>query len=191
MLILVRHGRTQANARRLLQGRNDLPLDEIGRGQARSIRAALGQIDRVIASPLQRAGETAEALGLPFSIDPRWTELDYGEWEARPITEVSEQTWQSWRSDLGFTPPGGESLRVVSARVREACEELLEEATQKEIVVVTHVSPIKAAICWALGAGDELLWRMFLSNASISRIGFHDGQPVLHGFNQTEHLPPR
>jgi broad specificity phosphatase PhoE len=57
------------------------------------------------------------------------------------------------------------------------------------VVAVSHVSPIKAAVSWALGAGVELGWRMFLDVASITRVGGRDGQGSLLGFNDTSHLP--
>ena len=53
------------------------------------------------------------------------------------------------------------------------------------MVVVSHVSPIKAAVAWALGAGDEVVWRLYLATASITRIGWGDDGPVLHGYNET------
>ena len=56
------------------------------------------------------------------------------------------------------------------------------------VIVVTHVSPIKAALTWALGASDLLAWRMFVEVASISRIGLRQGAPVMLGFNDTAHL---
>ena len=53
---------------------------------------------------------------------------------------------------------------------------------------MSHVSPIKAAVTWALGAGEELGWRMFLDLASITRIGGRDGTPSLVGYNDVAHL---
>ena len=78
MLLIVRHGRTVANAEGLLQGRVDNPLDAEGLRQAKQIRIALGPIDVVVSSPLQRALQTAKPLGLPCRVDERWIELDYG-----------------------------------------------------------------------------------------------------------------
>ena len=92
-----------------------------------------------------------------------------------------------WRSDPGFAPPGGESLQAVSARVSGFCAELIDGPT---VVAVSHVSPIKAAVSWALGAGEELGWRMFLDLASITRIGGRNGQGSLIGYNDTGHLTP-
>ena len=82
---------------------------------------------------------------------------------------------------------GGESLRTVTARVAGFCTEHLEGGT---VVAVSHVSPIKCAVTWALGAGEELGWRMFLDLASITRISGRDGHASLVGFNDITHLIP-
>ena len=78
----------------------------------------------------------------------------------------------------------------LTARVRTACEELLADPDgpargEGVVVVVSHVSPIKAAACWALGLGDEGAWRLYLANASLTRITWGPGGPVLAGFNHT------
>lgn len=188
MLLLVRHGRTLANAQGRLVGRSDVALDEAGRLQAEATAALLGQVDRVVSSPLERARQTAAAFGMPVEIDERWVELDYGEWDGRQVREVEPFEWARWQSDLDFTPPGGESLRAVGQRVREACTELAEQAVDQRIVVVTHVSPLKAAIAWALGVGDDTSWRCFVSPGSVSRIRITSAGPTLVSFNESAHL---
>lgn len=188
MLLLVRHGRTLANAQGRLVGRSDVALDEAGRLQAEATAALLGQVDRVVSSPLERARQTAAAFGMPVEIDERWVELDYGEWDGRHVGDVEPLEWARWQEDLDFTPPGGESLRSVGRRVREACAELAEEAIDRRIVVVTHVSPLKAAIAWALGVGDDTSWRCFVSPGSVSRIRITSAGPTLVSFNESAHL---
>jgi alpha-ribazole phosphatase len=187
-LVLVRHGRTELNQRGLLQGRSDAPLDELGQHQAARVAARLGRVDRVVTSPLRRAVETAERLGVEPVVDPRWIELDYGTLDGSPIADIPVATWAQWRTDPTFAPPGGESLMDLYARVVSACEELAQEAAEADIVVVSHVSPIKAAIVWALGVGVELGWRMRLDPASISRVSFTATGAVLTTFNETAHL---
>ena len=189
-MIVVRHGRTVANAAGLLQGRIDHPLDDVGRSQARMIADALGSVDRVIASPLLRAQETAAALGVPVEIDDRWLELDYGELDGMAVHEVPDETWRSWRTDPDFAPAGGESYGQLHARVVPACEELLEDARHRTVVVVSHVSPIKAAVAWALGAPDSTAFRCFLDQASITRIDVGRLGPVLRSYNETWHIVP-
>ncbi|MFT5268387.1 MAG: broad specificity phosphatase PhoE, partial [Acidimicrobiales bacterium] len=142
MLILLRHGRTKANAGGLLQGRIDLELDDLGQQQAQAAAAAIGKADRVIASPLVRAQQTAAAFGQPVETDERFIELDYGDWEAKPVKDVPVETWNEWRSDLDFRPPNGETLNELGSRVRGALADLAAEAVHQNIVVVSHVSPI-------------------------------------------------
>lgn len=188
MLILVRHGRTEANRAGLLLGRLDVHLDAIGRAQAAATAAAVGAVDRVISSPLSRTRQTAEAFGLPVEVDERWVELDYGELDGTPLRDVPVEQWAAWRGDLEWAPPGGESLRQLGKRVRHACEDLVDEARERTVVVVSHVSPIKAAAAWAMGVGDEVSWRLFLSPGSITRVGVGAQGPSLHGFNDVGHL---
>lgn len=189
MLILLRHGQTPANAGGLLLGRADPPLTDLGCRQATAAAAALdGDVQRVVSSPLLRARQTAEALGLPVDVDEQWIEVDYGEYEGLPYRDVPAELWQRWRTEPGFTPPGGESMAAVGARVREACNALMEEAAERNVVVVSHVSPIKAAVAWALGVGDDVAWRMFLEVAAISRVGIGANGPTLRTYNDTSHL---
>jgi broad specificity phosphatase PhoE len=191
VLLLVRHGRTAHNASRRLLGRLDIPLDELGGRQADALVGceALARATRVVTSPLARCADTAGRLGLPVTVDERWVEVDYGIHDGTPLDEVPPELWERWRADLSFTPPGGESLAAVAARVRDACGELWKEAAEVDVVVVTHVSPIKAAIAWALGAPDEVVWRMFVEVASLHRIGGTADRPLLRSFNEVGHRP--
>ncbi|MFC5996551.1 histidine phosphatase family protein [Pseudonocardia hispaniensis] len=193
MLILVRHGQTEANARGLLLGRADPPLNATGLRQARALAAALPPAARIVSSPLTRARHTAAVLKGAASdvtdaegveVDERWIELDYGDLDGRPASALDERSWQRWRQDPDFVPAGGESLAAVCARVREACAELVADAARGDVVVVSHVSPIKAAVTWALGVGDEVGWRMFLADAAVCRIDTSGSAPRLLAFNE-------
>jgi len=188
VLILLRHGRTAANARGLLQGRVDLELDDLGRRQAVAAAQWIGDVDRVISSPLQRARQTAEALGRRVEIDERFIELDYGDWEERPVRNVPADVWADWRADLDFRPPGGETLNELGARVRSALEDVAASAAGRTVVVVSHVSPIKACLAWGLGVSIDIAWRAFVQQASILRIATNGPAPSLRSFNETHHL---
>jgi probable phosphoglycerate mutase len=192
MLILVRHGESTANAAGLLVGRLDAPLTERGRAQAGTLRSVLGDVTRVVSSPLARARATAECLGtgLEVEVDERWIEVDYGEYDGQPLATVPTEVWSRWRSDPEFRPPGGESLHEAGLRVRSACLELVgaDGGAAKDpgsVVVVSHVSPIKLATCWCLGLPDEGSWRLYLATASVTTIGWGPGGPVLRRFNET------
>ena len=200
MLLLVRHGQSRANAAGLLIGRADSPLTGLGHQQA----VALGEVlasrgvaaGRILTSPLQRAMKTAQVIAAAYAsvIEPAAlpqvkVELDYGELDETAPSELPPGLWDRWRSDAAWRPPGGETLGEVRARVSAACEELSAEAARSDVVVVSHVSPIKAAVTWALGGGPELSWRLSLGVASITRIS--TGGPVgpaLVSFNETAHL---
>jgi len=193
MLILIRHGESVANAQGLLLGRTDAALTEKGMAQAAAVHQLLdGPVLTLRSSPLSRARDTAARLGLdaPIEIDDRWIEVDYGEYECQPLREVPAEVWREWRRNPDFRPAGGETLSEVDARVATACDELFAEegagarAPGGDVVVVSHVTPIKAAVAWALGVGAGLSWRLHLQTASVTRIGWGNDAPVLHGFDE-------
>ena len=191
MLILVRHGRTPANAAGLLQGRLDQELDDHGLAQAAAVAAYVSSwcdVDAVLASPLQRAQQTAAAFELPVATDERWLELSYGEYEGTPHSDVPSEVWQRWRDDAHFTPVGGESLAALDVRVRAGCDDLVERAVSENIVVVSHVSPMKAAVAWALGVDIGISFNCHLDQAAVCRIAIRGDRPVLLTFN--EPAPP-
>jgi probable phosphoglycerate mutase len=188
VIAFVRHGQTAVNRAGRLQGRVDVALNELGTRQAAQLGVAFARepVTRVISSPLQRALDTAapiaRAHALAVDTDERLVEIDYGEWDERGLREIGPEEWERWRGDPLFAPPGGESLRQVHERVVDFCTEHLGEDL---VVAVSHVSPIKAAVCWALGVDERATWRMFLDLASVSRIGSRDGNvPFLASYNE-------
>ena len=194
LLTLVRHGQTAANAQNLLQGHINHPLDEVGLAQVSLLGGALQKIapvSRVVASPLQRAQQTAQAItqGLSQHIevetDPRWIELNYGDFDGQPVSSVSPEQWATWRTDEHFRPPHGETLAELSVRVHDAIDALLADSVSAHIVVVSHVSPIKAAVAWALGVGVEVSWRTALDRASMTTVRLDAKHPALKTFNVT------
>jgi probable phosphoglycerate mutase len=192
MISFVRHGETAHNREGRLQGRADLELSERGLDQVRRLGARFpaGSLTAVVTSPLRRARQTGEAIaavcGAPVEIDERLIELDYGEWDGRALADVPADAWSAWRADPTFAPPGGESLVQVTERVGEFCRERLGGGP---IVAVSHVSPIKAAVAWALGVDEHATWRMQLGLATISTIGARpDGSGYLLSYNDGAHL---
>lgn len=191
-LIIVRHGRTAFNAQGLLQGRADNPLDEVGHAQAAAVGDHLApQLDAetmIISSPLVRARATAariaERAGLDVVVDDRWIEVSYGVYEGVPQRDVPADVWTKWRRDPHFAPESGETLAAVQQRVGEACEDLMRTLSGRTAVVVSHVSPIKSAVAWALGVDVGVSWRTQLDTASMSRIVLTPRGPVLHSFNE-------
>jgi probable phosphoglycerate mutase len=199
VLILIRHGESVANAQGLLLGRTDAELTETGRAQAAAVPTLLERpVAEVRSSPLCRAVDTAEllGLGLPVVVDERWIEVDYGEFECQPLGDIPADVWQKWQRDRDFRPVDGETLSEVDVRIAGACEELFAadgsgaRRADGDVVVVSHVTPIKAAVAWALGTPD-LYWRLYLRTASVTRISWNRDAPILHGFNEVALAPER
>jgi probable phosphoglycerate mutase len=148
-LFLVRHGESTWNAEHRLQGQLDPPLSETGRAQASELKPLVQRLEippeRVIVSDLSRARETAELLGLqPGSVDPRWREIDVGEWGGRTAAEVDAESGEltNWRGGPR-TAPGGETWDEFTARVSDAVDELVVDGGPW--LVVCHGGCIRVA----------------------------------------------
>jgi broad specificity phosphatase PhoE len=191
MLVLVRHGRTAENREGRLVGRSDVRLDDVGRDQAHRVGARLGHVAELRTSPLRRARETAALLatGVDAVADDAFIELDYGSSEGLVLGEVEPAHWAQVRADPTTRWPGGESLADVQRRVSGACAALFDRdghgarREQGDVVVVSHVSPIKAAVAWVLEADPTVALRLQLDNGSITTIGWRRGAPVLVSYN--------
>jgi broad specificity phosphatase PhoE len=187
-ITVVRHGQTDANARGLLLGRLDVELDAVGRAQAEALAAVVPTPDLLVCSPLARTRQTAAAFGVDVEVEERWIEIDYGEWDGVPAGDVPAEAWAAWREDTEFAPPGGESLSRLTCRVHDALDDLVARLDGRHAVVVTHVSPIKAAVGWALDLGPEVAWRTYVAPGSITRLGVGPNGAMLRSFNETAHL---
>jgi broad specificity phosphatase PhoE len=191
VLILVRHGQTSANAAGLLQGHMDLPLDDDGRIQAMRTGAHIRENfpnALIVSSPLLRAVQTAQAMSGDVEIDNRFIELDYGSWDGVAMSEIDPVQWAKWRHDSDFRPPGGESLVELEQRVKPALEQLRTQAQQRDVVVVSHVSPIKCAVTWALDVESHVTWRFHLDRASVCRIAVTPRGLSVLSLNEVGHL---
>jgi probable phosphoglycerate mutase len=198
-LILLRHGATPLTAEKRFSGVGDPDLADTGRAQAAAVArrlAARGGVDVVVASPLARTRQTAQAaadaLGLPVEIDEGFRETDFGIWDGHTFAEVRER-WpeelQAWLASPSVQPPGGESFDAVAERVLAARDQVLERHARRTVLVVSHVTPIKTLIRDALGAPPEALYAMELSAASLSVVTYYaDGRGSLRLFNDTAHL---
>jgi broad specificity phosphatase PhoE len=195
VIIFVRHGETAPNRDGLVLGRADPELTDRGADQALRVAEALKaeKITHIWTSPLQRAVQTAaaitEATGCPAVVDERLLEVDWGAWEGRQVSGVGSAEIERYRASGGEAPEG-ESLQIVRDRVVSFCLEALETIGDGVGVAVSHVSPVKAAVAWALEADDTAAMRMFLGLASITRIDHRERGPILLSFNETGHLRP-
>ena len=122
-LALIRHGITDWNLEKRIQGRIDQPLNESARSQLQKLKLPPGyRDDRCYCSPLKRALETAELLGLDYHIEPALIEMHWGDWEGEILKPLRKQLGDEMRNNerrgLDFCPPGGESPRQVQARIQ-------------------------------------------------------------------------
>ena len=197
-LLLLRHGTTAHSVERRFAGVGDLGLTEQDRAQAEAAAqriAGLGA-DAVVASPLRRTMETARTaaarLGLDVEPDPDLRETDFGAFEGMTFAEVRRERpaeLAAWLSDVHAAPPGGESLAAAARRAGRARDALARRLRGRTVLVVSHVTPIKAMVAHALGAPVEALYRMHLDEAGLSEIDLYaDGPAVLRSFNDTAHL---
>ncbi len=198
-LLMLRHGQTEYSAQRRYSGRRDLPLTELGERQAAAAAARLSTMDSVaavVSSPMLRARQTAkpvaDALGVPLEVHDGLIETDFGAWEGLTFAEARERDpdlHTRWITDTSVATPNGESMDTVHRRVRRVRDQLIAEYGDATLVVVSHVTPIKALLRMALDAGPSLLHRLHLDLASLSVAEFYpDGPASVRLVNDTSHL---
>ena len=140
---LIRHGKTEANEKRLYCGSTDLPLSEMGREELKKLHYDIPNV-RFLTSGMKRANETLHILfgNVPFEEDHRFREVDFGIFELRGYEELKElPAYQAWISSDNErnVPPGGESGEQMRKRVLEAFSEIREDT-----VLVAHGGVIAA-----------------------------------------------
>lgn len=191
MIVLIRHGQTTTNAQRLLVGRSDPALTELGERQAIALRPLLSRVRQVWTSPLQRARATA-ALAIPdveAVVKESFIEVDYGSMDGQSLSVVSDEQWRAFEHDHDTAFGDGESLASVDQRVHAELQLLLNDPSSllhsatSDLAIVTHMSPIKSAVTWALGVPGSAAWRMNLRNASITTIATRRSTSALFNFN--------
>ena len=166
-IVLVRHGAVDSNGCCYGQ-RNDVGLSLAGEEQVALLADRVGTGLRVVSSPALRARTTAKAVGDVASIDARWAERDFGDWEFRPWDDCwadAPEALTGIDAYVAYTPPGGEPLAAVATRVAEALEEL-DEPT----VVVTHGGPIRLALRHVLGCTWAQAFIFDPAPATITRL---------------------
>ncbi|SBT48894.1 probable phosphoglycerate mutase [Micromonospora narathiwatensis] len=203
-LILVRHGETGRTVQKRYSGRDDVPLTDQGRAQARATAARIAalapSVAAVVSSPLSRCTATAETIAAavgnpPVRPDDDLIECDFGAWEGRTFAEVREG-WSgeldAWLASTRIAPPQGESFVAVAERTGRAVERLRTAYPGETVVVVSHVSPIKLVLRDALAAGDAFLHRLYLDTAGVSVLDLYpDGGVAVRSVNDTAHLTDR
>lgn len=197
-LLLVRHGRTEANAHGGLAGRSPVGLDETGRAQAEALRDRLSGVPlaAVVTSPLPRCRRTVELAvpGHTAQVEQRLVECGYGDWQGRPLKDLAEeplwQVVQQHPSAARFPGPDGEAIAEMSARAVAAVREWdarVADAHGPEAVwlACSHGDVIKSIVADALGLHLDLFQRLVVEPASVTAVRFTDTRPFLVRFGDT------
>ena len=200
-IYFVRHGETVLTPTRKFSGTGSLDpeLMQSGLDQAELVGQECAKLgaEILIASPLKRTRQTAEAIaratGLEISFDEVWFELSFGSWDGKSIEEVKEEDpdgYQSWLNSSSYAPGGGESYDDASNRIEEALERLVAEHPGKKIIVVTHNGIIKTAAKLAFDGPSDAVFHMDVTPCSISSISIwpSDGLRALRSLNERGHL---
>lgn len=189
-LCLVRHGQTDWNRQEIIQGREDNPLNALGRRQAEESAAFLSQEewDVIVASPLSRAVDTAsyiaEACGMDnegIVLDERFIEREFGYASGKPVKGIYEAVQADDRERI----PGLESEDEMRSRVLEGMQHLVEAHPGKRIIVVCHSHAIKAALS---AVDDTYTFRHAMRNACSNYITYEDGRFYVKAVNVADHI---
>jgi probable phosphoglycerate mutase len=204
-IVLIRHGETAWNAERRLQGHIDIALNPEGRRQADALAAALSNehFDAIIASDLQRAVQTAEAVaarhGLQVEQDIALRERCFGGFEGLLYAEIEQRfpaefaAWQARDIDAQMPPAArsAETFRQFYQRVVGAMLRRADAHPGQSIALVAHGGVLECAYRAALGLPLETPRSFAVLNASINRFAIDDGALRLVSWGEVAHLAPR
>lgn len=201
-ILLIRHGETDWNAEKRLQGHLDTTLNAEGRRQASALGQALldEPLDAIYASDLQRAKNTAQAIASPRGMhvvtEAALRERCYGAFEGLRYADINErypQAYAAWRArDMDARYPDGkhaaETLREFSARVLHAIAEIASRNSHQKIVIVTHGGVLECVYRHASGIGYAAPRDFDILNASINRIAWNGIGLKIISWSEVAHL---
>ena len=181
-IILVRHGETMANKAQLVLGTSDVPLTELGRGQAKAAAKKISLMEPsptiLFSSPYQRAKETAGYISNVIGLNPIFIdglkEMHSGEMEGIKASEMDDkypEYMKNWRRDHSTArPPGGETLEEVHSRAWKSILNIFNEYDESLVVVVAHLFPIQGILCNVLGIKSNNFEKLVIDLGSLSYI---------------------
>ena len=181
-IYIIRHGQTDLNRKRVLQGRVDEPLNEDGIGQAREAAELLKQlgitIDSAWSSPLQRAMDTAAIVAgeVPMQTDERLLEMDYGPYEGADLTSPPPEIMEFFSDFVNNPAPAGmEPLSAIVQRLGEFLEELREDPPEGNVLIATHAIAMKGGLEYLTPGSDGSYWGKHIKNCDIYVTELEDG----------------
>lgn len=191
-VVLIRHGRSVANATGVLAGRSDTPLDDEGREQASALGRRLADVpvDVVVSSPQLRAQQTAELVAdgrVGAQVDDNFAECDYGDWSGAALSELAvEPAWEivQWLPSAAEFP-SGETMAQMSHRAVHGVRQLVKAHPEGFVWIVTHGDVIKAIVADALGVHLDHFQRIIIDTASVSVVHYTPKRPFVERVNDT------
>lgn len=198
-ILLVRHGESLGNEKRIFCGRTDVPLTEKGRKQAQATAEYLkdAHMDAVFASPLDRAFETGTVIAAPHGLsvqaDEGLLEIWGGYWEEKSFPEILAlypEDRNTWNDNIGLSRcTGGESVLEVQQRVYAHVEQLAQANAGKTILLATHAMATRSFVAKVMGLQPEEIKDLpWPTNASVTTVEYEDGSFHLVEFSHDEHL---
>ena len=178
-IIFLRHGQAKNNTERILAGRTPgIPLTEKGLEQAQKAAEFLEHmnISAIYSSPIERAKNTAEIVGkhnaVDIKIDERLIELDMGKFTGMPYEEIftshGNVFMKFYNGELEIAHNGVETFDQVKKRVLGIVDDVLENHPDENVVLVTHMDPIKAMISTIVDLSPTNLFELIIANASLN-----------------------
>ncbi len=178
-IIFLRHGQAKNNIERILTGRTPgVPLTEEGINQAEKAAKFLEHmnISAIYSSPIERARHTAEIVGkhnsLDVTIDDRLIELDMGKFTGVPYDEIftshGNVFMKFYNGELEIAHNGVETFSEVKKRVLGIVDHVIENHPDQNVVLVTHMDPIKAMLSTVVDLTPTNLFELIIANASLN-----------------------
>ena len=182
MIYIVRHGQTEQNLKKKLQGRSNHPLTDLGREQASAVGDAFRDagivFDKVYTSPLDRAIETAKLVAgdVPIECEDALIEMDYGPYEGTDLHNLPPEVEEFFQDFTNHPAPEGmEQLPDVVARAGEFLERLKAEAVHRDILLSTHAIAMKGLLEYLTPESNGAYWSKFIGNCAVYVTELNDG----------------
>ena len=199
-ILFVRHGESKSNEAGKFAGSSDIPLSELGKKQAQLVCEYVLKnyaVDAVYASPLSRAYDTVEGIGLAAGVPVvkhiAFKEIDGGLWEQKSLEEIARlypSDFDYWKKEVGLArPTGGETFGEVQSRALKGVLELFEKHDGQTVVVGTHAGVIRALQCRFQGLPMTAMKNMpWVTNTSVTEVDFDGENFYLFKFCEDGHL---
>ncbi|MGH1522423.1 MAG: histidine phosphatase family protein [Nitrosopumilus sp.] len=193
-IIFLRHGQAKNNTDRILAGRTEgIPLTDTGIKQAEHTAQLLEHmnVSAIYSSPIQRAKHTAEIVGkhnsLDVTIDDRLIELDMGKFTRMPYDEIFNSHgnvfMKFYNGELEIAHNGVETFSEVKKRVLGIVDDIIHNHPDENVVLVTHMDPIKAMLSTIIDLSPTNLFELIIANASLNIFKEKDQKFSLSGLN--------